>query len=255
MSSLAVITAVDAEARAISRRLQLPPSQRVAVGRLWRGGAGAQEVVLLRCGMGARRAACATRWLLRHGRPAALLAAGFAGGLQPALAPGDAVLAEAFLTLPAGAAPPCCLHPAPHLARRVAEAAAAAALACHTGPLLSVPAPVSSAAAKRQLGQASGALAVDLETYAVARLACRHRVPFAALRVVFDACHEALPPAAARLPAADGGLAAGRLLAVALRHPSLLLALPRLGARARLAGRQLAAWVASTLAVLEEAAW
>lgn len=95
---------------------------------------------------------------------------------------------------------------------------------------------VASAAAKAALFARTGAVAVDLESAAVARMAWRHGVPFAVLRAVCDGAARDLPRAA--LVALDGAGRIGglRVAWAALSRPWELPDLIRLGgdaARAR----------------------
>jgi hopanoid-associated phosphorylase len=57
-------------------------------------------------------------------------------------------------------------------------------------------APVASAAEKNALGRSTGAAAVDMESFIGIGAALAHGLPFAAVRVVADPSHRALPPAA-----------------------------------------------------------
>jgi hopanoid-associated phosphorylase len=43
----------------------------------------------------------------------------------------------------------------------------------------------------------TGAVAVDMESHIAAKIAFAHRIPFAACRIIIDAAHRTLPPAAA----------------------------------------------------------
>jgi adenosylhomocysteine nucleosidase len=63
-------------------------------------------------------------------------------------------------------------------------------------PILGVDAPVAEPAKKRELHRATGAIAVDMESHVVARLAAAHGLAFAALRVIVDPAHRVIPNAA-----------------------------------------------------------
>ena len=63
----------------------------------------------------------------------------------------------------------------------------------HVGPLLTVAKPILSADQKRQLGEQYQALAVDMETLAVAEICRQEKQRFLAVRVVSDAVDEELP--------------------------------------------------------------
>ncbi|WP_456305125.1 phosphorylase family protein, partial [Crenalkalicoccus roseus] len=115
-----------------------------------------------------------------------MLSFGIAGGLDPALAPGDLVVSTRVRG-PRGA--------------WSADAAWAAALARATGARLGVVAGaaevVAEPAAKRALRLATGALVVDLESEAAAAFAAARGLPFVALRAVADTAGEGVPRAAA----------------------------------------------------------
>lgn len=88
---------------------------------------------------------------------------------------------------------------------------------------------------KAELRKATGAAVVDMESHIAARLAHHHGAPFAAIRVISDSAHEALPPAALVGMRPDGGIALGKVLASLARNPAQLPALIRTGRHAGLA--------------------
>jgi len=154
----------------------------------------------------------------------AVLSFGIAGGLDPALRPGDLVVASRVRG-PRGA--------------YLADAAWAAALARATGARLGIvagaAAAVATPAAKRALREATGALAVDLESEAAAAFAAAHRLPFAAIRAVADPADGVVPRAALVGLDADGRAAPGRVVLALLRRPGELRPLLRVAADARAA--------------------
>jgi adenosylhomocysteine nucleosidase len=100
---------------------------------------------------------------------------------------------------------------------------------------------VADADEKAALYRESGALAVDLESGAVARVAAAHGLPFAVLRAVADPARRTLPPAALIPLKADGAINLGAILrAVAWRPAQIpgLIALAGDASRARQALHQ-----------------
>jgi hypothetical protein len=93
---------------------------------------------------------------------------------------------------------------------------------------------------KRALLRRTGAIAVDMESHVAARVAARHELPFAAIRIISDTAGEALPPAALIGMAPDGGMALGAVLMSLARRPAQLPALIRTGRNAGIAFRELA---------------
>ncbi|MCI0639912.1 MAG: hypothetical protein L0Y72_19375 [Gemmataceae bacterium] len=161
-------------------------------------------------------------------KPKLILSAGFAGSLHEGLRVGDLVLATEIADEGGLVAPttwPCELqgHWYPPLKR---------------GRILSLPRLVGEPEEKRRLGSAHEALAVDMESAALARW-CRHRdVPFGSVRVITDEVDVRLSPEL--LSMVDGGrVSCWRMLKSVARRPSLVKELLRLRRDTNLAAEQL----------------
>lgn len=164
----------------------------------------------------------------------ALISLGLAGGLAPALRPGDVIVPEAVLT--GGRV----LHGDPALGQTLGG------MTAHR--ILGAASVVADALSKQRLHRETGAAAVDLESGAVATLATQRGLPFAALRVICDPAERALPPAALVALNRRGAIGIVRVLGSVLARPDQLpelLALTRDVARAR---RALAERIASIAA-------
>ncbi|MBV9784173.1 MAG: hypothetical protein JO264_10175 [Acidisphaera sp.] len=170
---------------------------------------------------GARRAA---EQLVESGAEA-LLSFGLAGGLDPALRPGDLVAPLAVLhqgeTLPTDAE-----------LRRQLRGTPIDLLLGETRIL-------ADAAEKRRVWRQTRAGAVDLESGAVAVVAQRHRLPWAVLRAICDPAERSLPPAAVAALDAGGAIRGWRVLSSVLRQPRQIPALLALGHDAAAARRAL----------------
>jgi adenosylhomocysteine nucleosidase len=215
---------------------------------VWQGVLHQQDVVLLQCGMGPERAAQAVLWLGQHYELAGVLSVGFAGALQAELRPGDALLVTRILVQDdaartAGLIAGSGIRPDARLAHIAAMAVAQAAVVSHTGGLLSTTAVVAPAAAKQVLGQHSGALAVDMESYSVGQMAAQRHIPFAVLRTIFDTAHENMSLPVATWTTADGSLRPFRLVGCLACRPWLLLRLPHWWWASQVAGRHLQRWL------------
>jgi len=99
------------------------------------------------------------------------------------------------------------------------------------GALLSVASPLLTAASKTGAYQQYGALAVDMESAAVAAVAQQRGLPFLVLRAIIDECTDTIPAALDGSVDAWGRPRLLRLLAAICRHPSLCGELPRLYSR------------------------
>ncbi len=173
-------------------------------------------------------AKAAAQAMLRAGADG-LISLGLAGGLNPALAPGDVVVPSAVIVDGVRHA----VDPA--LADRLGGADGRA--------ILGTTAVVATGAEKERLWRTTGAVAADLESGAVALVALSAGVPFAALRVICDPADRDLPPAALVALGRTGAIGLGRVMLSVLRHPGQVPALLRLAGDARAARLSLLARV------------
>jgi len=158
-----------------------------------------------------------------------IISIGIAGGLAPGLRAGDWVVAGAVLADDKPLA-----TDAPWTGRLVARLPEAT-----KGLLLGVDTIVGKPAEKAELFRTTGALAVDMESHIVARVAHRHRLAFAAARVVCDPAHRALPPAARVGMKPDGRMDLPAVLRSLLMQPGQLPALVLTGWEAERSFRSL----------------
>jgi len=171
----------------------------------------------------AASAALAAEALAPH--VSALISFGLAGGLDPALPPGT-LLVPASILSGDGAWP--------------ANPALMALLGGSTlGTVFGDGAILATVAAKAALHARTGAVAVDLESAAVARVAARHSLPFAVLRAICDPAGRGLPRAALAALDSKGRIGALRVAAAVLARPGDIPALIALGADAARARRAL----------------
>jgi hopanoid-associated phosphorylase len=187
----------------------------------------ALDVAVACSGARPARARAGAARLLAEGA-AGLVSFGLAGGLSPAVAPGDLILADAVML--------------PHDERiatdvawrsRLSALIQVAGRAPHQAAVAGSDRLLVTVAAKRALFAATGALAVDMESHAVAEAAHAAGRPFLVLRAIADTADQALPRAATVALGPGGEV---RLLAVAralLERPAELPALLRLGRQSR----------------------
>lgn len=245
---LAVLTALEYETAIARRCIQPRGQQATPAGALWHGSVCGLSIILCRCGMGAERARQATAWLADTYRLQGMISIGFAGGLQPDLCTGDAVLAQHIraYTAPSGNAPAIFsdpITPTPHLLHVAAQAASLPTAAVYHGALLSADGVIASATQKQHLGQLSNALAVDMEAHSIAQAAIRRQLPFVSLKTVFDTYHDDLSLPLTQCTRPTGTLRLASLASAVLRHPSLLSHLPQLKRNANTAGQRLENWL------------
>ena len=163
--------------RALRDRRRLSPVSPVPHLPVVRGTIGEQQVVVAHTGIGTVSAAATVESLLRRERPTQFISAGFAGGLDPTLALGALVVATNYSS--------------PDLLRACAVHAEAHQL--RFGALTTYPTVIESVAGKAHVAHETGALAVDMETRAIADACRQASVPLLSVRSISD-------PADARLP-------------------------------------------------------
>jgi len=237
MFDVAIFAALGWERRAVTgalRAVEPGGSSRTWSGRLADGA----SCLVVQTGIGPRRASLAAAAVPPAG---AFLACGCAGALVDWLAAGDLVAADSVIALDAQGRPGERL---PSVGAGLAAWAAGRGFRVHAGTLVASPAVLGTAAAKRAL-HATGALAVEMESGALAAAAQARGIPFAALRVVLDGAGEALPAGLDAIDEATGEVRAGRALAAIARRPRLWPGAGRLARRQRLAARRLGAIMAA----------
>jgi hopanoid-associated phosphorylase len=148
---------------------------------------------------------------------------GVAGGLNPALRSGDIVIASEIVAAKgrwlAAEGLSEALHGLPEQgAHRIAR-----------GIVVGVEEVVLGRKAKSALRAATGADAVDMESHIAARYAEQHGLPFAALRVISDPAHRALPEIAAAALKKNGDVDVWKVMRGIARRPSQIRALVHSG--------------------------
>lgn len=153
----------------------------------------------------------------------ALVSIGIAGGLDPALRPGTLIIASGVET--AGTV----------FGTDAAWAGRLLALLPHarSGLVVGAERIAASPADKAALFRSRGALAVDMESGAVARVAAERRLPFAVIRSVSDPHDRSLPPSALAGLDEEGNARPLAVMMALLRRPGDLGGLIRVGLESR----------------------
>jgi adenosylhomocysteine nucleosidase len=190
-------------------------------------------------GAGGGAAAKATSAVIDGHLPHWVISAGFAGSLVETLAPLDILLADSLVDR-AGHQLTVDIqydaHQRPQAPRIV------------TGRLLSVDRIVRTAEEKRQLFEEYGAMAVEMESYAVAMECERRQMRFLAVRVVSDGVDAQLPEDVERLMQARSlAASAGALAGTLWRRPGIAKDLWQLRETALAAGDRLATFLSVLL--------
>lgn len=152
----------------------------------------------------------------------AVISYGIAGGLDSSLQTGTFLIADRVCDK-SGDSVEC----DPHLlnaARHISERRNAV-----IGPLLGSEEVVATPEEKAVLWQEHKCLAVDMESFGVARAARLMNTPFFAIRAIADPASRSLPPAALGAVSPDGSTLVSKTLSAALRDPKQFSELMKLG--------------------------
>ncbi len=129
-----------------------------------------RKVLVAHIGIGQTSAESGTRALLAEVQPRLLIAAGYAGALDPRLRHAEVV---AVLN-----------YSAAGLLARYSGTVVTLTTQCHAA---------QTAEAKTKLARSTGAQAVDMETSAIVRVAMEYQIPTLALRAISDAADKTIP--------------------------------------------------------------
>lgn len=170
-----------------------------------------EGTLLALSGIGAQHARGAGQMLLRRGA-GALLSWGTAAGLDPALPPGSLIVPAEVIDTDGRILSVC-----PQWHARLLEALAPR-LPVHTGRIVEHDSVLTEPQDKHELHARTDAVAVDMESAALAMLAQEHGVPFAAIRAIADTSDARVPQTLIDAVDSVGGLPLrGVITAVVLR--------------------------------------
>jgi len=222
--AIGLVVALNAEARALIGRGQWEQAE----GCLFRRSplTDRTHLIVVRSGMGSKNASAASKWLIGEG-VAGLAVSGVSGGLSPDLAPGDLVVAGSVI------------QDDGNLVKETQEVSAAWAdmaygalmdrgIPVYRGPIMTAQRPILSAGDKHALFIKSRALAVDMESGAVAAAAGNAGLPFLAFRAVCDAAGRSIPADFLDFINQEGRVRLFRLFRRLLLKPTLISDLLRM---------------------------
>jgi adenosylhomocysteine nucleosidase len=188
---------------------------------------GRSDLIAIRSGIGWENAYAAALRLIQQGA-GVLLSLGLSGGLSPDLRPGDLIVAQRFLMSDGCMLEGSWESPAAAV-ERMRGHLAAAGMPVKSGCVLNTRDAVLSVDRKAALLKRFGALAVDMESAAVARAAAEAGRVCLACRVVCDPVDRSVPSALPAALSSDGRLRPFKIITALLRRPSLVFDLSILG--------------------------
>jgi len=209
---------------------------RVAGYKVYRGGIGGTDAVLLVSGVGAEKAYGAARDMIAALNPELYISAGLCGSISPDAVPGEVHVADGILSFVNDNMEQT-FGPDDGL---LASPGALAGLK-HTRLICSDRVLVSSAEKHLLHERHPDAAIVDMESAGAARAAREAGIPFMAVKAVSDGHEENLPVDFNRFTEDDGGIDVAGLIFHVLTHPSTIGPLVKLSRNSKAAAENLAA--------------
>jgi len=217
---IAIIGAIKDEIAGIKNQMKIEESLRWQTGNAFTGTWQGREIVLVRSGMGMDRARQALVELAGRFTLERVYSIGYAGALDPALQVGELILADQvvhYQTLKNYALGEGLPDSPPDVRR---------------GKLLTVDDVAATPPEKKALKEKYAAVAVDMETFALAEEAQARNLPFVSIRAVTDTAQQELIDCS-YLVAEDGDVSKLKASWHILTHPGDLKGMIDLGKNAK----------------------
>ena len=189
---------------------------------------GGKQFAIVGHGIGHRRATEAARRAFDSIPGAELvIGTGVVGALSSGLKPGDLILSDRVLTFDAdGKVAEQVLAVGDSHLRAVGHSLASAGIAYSTGAILTSHRVLATGAEKRRAKEITGAIAVDMETGAIAAEAAARGLPFIAIRAVLDEVDDEV--VGAEMADEDGNVRPLAATSYLIRNPATMLKLPKM---------------------------
>jgi len=206
-----IVVATFAEARTLGRRRAGAEEP----------GSGCDGWLIEVSGIGPDRARTAAERLLKSGATA-LVSWGTAAGLVPGLSPGTLIIPRTII------AETNAVYSTDGVWQDRLESRLKGSIDVHPGPLAESLTILQKYEDKTALSRRTGAVAADMESAAVADVACKADLPFLSVRAVADPVEFAIPPWISRAVDASGRMRPWKCFAGSMLRPVGLLSLIRL---------------------------
>ncbi len=191
-----------------------------------------EKTLLSISGIGPKAARATAHNLVKHGATA-LLSWGCAGALVNELKPGDLLIPKSIYSEDHGT-----LHPHKTWRKRLTDQLTGT-LQWHEGILVESSRILTNIEEKQAMAKAFNAIAVDMESAAIGRVAEAADVPFMVIRSIADTANEGLPSCIAEAMNSRGNIRMQHLLSALIRQPGLWPQLFRLRQHFQAASRTL----------------
>ncbi|MHC4874865.1 MAG: phosphorylase family protein [Planctomycetota bacterium] len=230
-ADIGIVSALPIELSAFLDRCQRPHRYKSG-GFVFRGGRyDGIRVAFVEAGMGFVRARNATAALIESHTPKWVLSCGFSGALLPDMRIGHIVMANSIVDQ----------HGQELKLTLNAESNPSGGL--YVGRILTSDEMIRSVSEKQQLAEQHGAIAVDMESLAVAQIARDKGSRFMAIRVISDDMSADLPPEVLSVVGATGAVRIGAALGSLLKRPESAKEMWHLRSNAKIASESLATFL------------
>jgi adenosylhomocysteine nucleosidase len=187
---IAIQFALHEEAGGIVDRLKEVRTTRAGGFTLHQGRLADRRVIVAESGVGRPSATNAAEAIIDVHRPALFISTGFAAGLRDGQSRGELIVASEVVC-ESGELLALDLEPSVNPVDKQ--------VGMHVGRLLTVDQLIDDPSEKRRLAASTGAIALDMETFAVAGVCRRTATPFISIRVISDGVNDCLPREVGRL--------------------------------------------------------
>jgi len=180
MKTIAVLVAMPMEAAPLIKRMEGGRPETRAGKKFLCGRMGRAEVVLHICGMGMRNAARGAKSLVENYQPDVLVNFGVSGGFVPGIALFDTIIAQS--SCPASSRD----DKAEPMDERLANFAKQVLPHAQIAPVATSIGLIVNKKRKARLAAKCGAVCIDMETYAIAKISRELGVPLLVIRCMSD---------------------------------------------------------------------
>ncbi|TWJ32927.1 phosphorylase family protein [Geobacter argillaceus] len=243
-ASIALIAALPEEIKPLLARVDIIKRDRVAGFPLYRGRVGDQDLILLQSGMGPANAEAATRAFLETTSPDLIINFGLGGAVAPGPQVADLVVATRLLVSDGVGFSE---QNGPDLSLADEFMVKAGNSRCHLGTFITAAETMPKAALRGKLPENTETPVLEMETAAIARVACEHGIPFLAIRAISDDCDEELGFTVAEFCDANLRIRPVKVLSTILKRPGIIPQLIRLARNSKLAAEALATGIINYL--------
>jgi adenosylhomocysteine nucleosidase len=213
LSCIGIISALSSEGRCLTGNA-IPVNKPVQIN---------QHAIAIICGMGEDKARIAAQTLLEH-NVSALVSWGTAGALTDNIQSGDLLLADSIVAMDGNK-----YSFDTEWNKHIADELSNASLKIHHGMIAHTQQVLATTEDKERLYGQTNALAVDMESLAIAQIANKEKLPCVSIRAIVDEASQCIPEAVIINTDTFGRPALIPLFFSLFRNPGLITELIKLG--------------------------